>query len=199
MYHTISPERSLFFIDTHFVNTFQTLAGDLFDDTLQVEPNLFNVEDSWTSVFNIWLLLQADEHLIVESFDKSFYYSINQLIIKALKKDYHINLLRTHHNSSQELFFISAIYLSNGISAWLKQLLLEHRLEDIADYFYEIQYYEAYNAGIGDVKQFLGNQARFVKILAPELKAAGTFNRMLKKQIDQAHFYYSDYYLLKKA
>lgn len=199
MYHTISQERSLFFIDTHFVETFQILAEDLLDGTLEVEAHIYNLESSWTSVFNIWLLLQSDEHLIIEAFDKSLYYSANQLIIKALKNDYYFKNLRTNRAHSQELLFISSIFINNGISYWLQQLLVDNDLHELAERFYEMNYYDAHRQSSKEIKQFGRDQAQFVKALAPTLNANGPFNRMLKTQIDKAYFYYRDHYSLKKA
>lgn len=199
MYHTISQERSLFFIDRQFVDTFQTVAADFSDETLEVETHLYNLENSWTSVFNVWLLLQSDEHLIVECFDKSLYYSVNQLIIKAVKNDYYFKTLRTNPKHSQELLFITAIFLTNGISHWLKQLLLENNLHELAARFYEMDYYDMHHGSPEEIKQFFTDQSRFVKVIAPRLNSNGTFNRMLKTQIDKAYFYYHDHSSLKKA
>ncbi|MER2106496.1 MAG: hypothetical protein ABS949_06115 [Solibacillus sp.] len=124
------------------------------DETIEVEAHLYNLENSWTSVFNVWLLLQSDEHLIVECFDKSLYYSVNQLIIKAVKNDYYFKALRTNQKCSQELLFISAIFLTNGISHWLKQLLLENNFHELAERFYEMDYYDVHQGSPEEIKQF---------------------------------------------
>ena len=87
MYQTISKDRSLFFIDSHHVDSFIALADAVWNEDMPCIPKFLNLEHTWTSIFNIWLLLQPDEALIVEAFDKSMYYSSNQLLIKALKND----------------------------------------------------------------------------------------------------------------
>lgn len=199
MYHTISQERCLFFIDSHFVETFQILADDFSKEELEVEANLYNLEHSWTSVFNIWILLQSDEHLIVQDFSKSLYYSVNQLLIKAIKNNYHFKALRSSEKRSQELIFISSIFLANGVSYWLQQLLIENNLHDLAIKLQNLDYYDFHKKSREEIEPILTIQARCVKVVAPQLNANGPFNRMLKTQIDKAYFYYRDHYSLKKG
>lgn len=199
MYQTISKDRSLFFIDSHHVDSFIALADAVWVEDMPFIPKLLNIEHTWTSIFNIWLLLQPDEALIVEAFDKSMYYSSNQLLIKALKNDYHFNFLRTTAANTPEQLFIGAIFINNGISSWTADLMTQEGLDDVLNDFQQSNYYDLHNSPLSEVTPFINNQARLVKLLAANLNATPKFSRMIKKQCDEAIFYYRDHYLLKKA
>lgn len=195
MYQTISKERCLFFIDSSYEETFKNLAATLHNDVIQPHNNVFNEEHTWISIFNVWLLLQPEDKLIIEAFDKAMYYSFNQLIIKTLKKDYHFKFFRNNPKHTAELLFIGAIYLTNGIGLWIRQSMQAHQLDDILIRFQEKDYFDSHTASPEEIEQFMNDQARMVKLLAMHLHKDNSFSRMIKKQCDEAFFYYRDHHM----
>ena len=85
MYHSITKQHSLFFINDRIVEEFKHMAN-LMNEFISLEaPKNISLLDKWVSAFNVWVLLQPDDANIIEYLDKTLYYSSNHVIIKLLK------------------------------------------------------------------------------------------------------------------
>lgn len=72
-------------------------------------------DDAWNMVFNVWLLLLPDKFQIIPLAEKSLYYPANFVILEALKSDNSFQSLEKRSNGNEELTFLSALIIANGI------------------------------------------------------------------------------------
>lgn len=191
MYKAVSIDRSLFFIDQSFVEKFHSLALAL---EQHYELNMYGAisnDDVWTTAFNIWLLAQPDEMLVLESVEKTFYYSSNFIIYEHLKNDYYFNALRTNESTTPELTFLVSIHLTNSMNLYLYELMIQNGLQDIVEKNRHRNYFDAHNDTSLAASDFINDQARFVKVLVNDLKKTQTFSRIIKESYDKATYQYN--------
>ena len=185
MIEAISIERSLFFINQSHVDEFNKLAEQLKGEYSLNLNGAISDDDVWTTAFNIWLLTLPDEMLVLESVEKTFYYSSNFIIYEYLKNDYHFNYIRNHSKRSNEICFLFSIHLTNQMNNYWYTLLMEHGLSDIVEKNKSRNYFEAHNDTDQNIENFINDQARFVKVLVQDLKSNDTFKRLVKDCCDK--------------
>lgn len=192
LYHTITAERSLFFVKEHHVENFKLMAEKMEDFITLSQTGALNLEETWLTAFNIWVLLQPDDELIIESFDKTLYYSTNHIIITALTNDYQFNFIRTHPKSTPELIYTATIFLTLAVNSWYLKLLTDNHLNDIVERMLHQNYFESHLGEEDAIHLFINDQARVVKVLVYELSHSNTFERVIKNACDDARFIYKD-------
>ncbi|MGE7024090.1 hypothetical protein [Solibacillus cecembensis] len=192
MYHSVTAKRSLFFVKEHHVENFKEMAEKMAGFITLSKTGALNLEETWLTAFNIWVLLQPDDELIIESFDKTLYYSTNHIIITALTNDYQFNFIRTHPKSTPELIYISTILLTMALNSWYLKLLTDNHLNDIAERMLHQNYFESHLGEEDAINLFINDQARVVKVLVYELSHTNTFERIIKNACDNAQFIYKD-------
>ncbi|MEK4424667.1 hypothetical protein [Solibacillus sp. FSL K6-1523] len=192
MYLTVTAERSLFFVEEHHVENFKKMAKKMENFITLSQTGALNLEETWLTAFNIWVLLQPDDELIIQSFDKTLYYSTNHIIITALTNDYQFNFIRTHPKSTPELIYTATIFLTMALNSWYLKLLTDNHLNDIAERMLHQIYFESHLGEEDMVHLFINDQARVVKVLVYELSHANTFERIIKSACDDARFIYND-------
>ena len=186
MFDAVTVDRSLFFITQQQVEDFKALAVKLAPHyTLNLEGAIFNA-DVWVTAFNIWLLSQPDEMLVLESAEKTFYYSSNFIVYDHLKNDYHFNYIRTHEERTNELNFILSIHITNELNKYWETLLREYNLADIIEKNRGRSYFDAHHQLGSAMESFVNDQARFVKILVNDIKSNNTFSRIIKDCCDRS-------------
>ncbi|KYG92247.1 hypothetical protein [Metasolibacillus sp. FSL K6-0083] len=192
MFETVTAEKSLLFLeDDLLVNEFKALARKLPQYHSIPQAGTISSNDVWVAAFNIWLLLQPDEYLILESVEKTLYYSSNFIILDELKNDHYFKFIKTHPDIATELLFITALYLAEALSQWLTEVLLAENREDIIIRNRRRSYFEAHKGSDEEVRQFVEDQAAIVKIIMPILTKENTLERLIKNSYDEAstHFH----------
>lgn len=193
MYNSINVDRSLFYIDESRVNTFKELARQLnLDYELTLNGAIQN-EDVWTTVFNLWLLLHPDEMMILESVEKTFFYSSNYVIYDYLKNDYHFNYIRKHPNQCAELSYIFSVHLTNALNAYWFDLLKAHNMLDIAERNKHRDYFGAHHDDYPELDIFIDDQSHFMKALVQDIRAHNTMADIVKQCSDRALSDYVNY------
>lgn len=192
MYLTVTAERSLFFVEEHHVEAFKEMAEKMAHFITLSNTGALDLEETWLTAFNIWVLMQPEDEFIIESFDKTLYYSTNHIIITALTNDYHFNLIRTHPKSTPELIYTATILLSMALNSWYLKLLTDNHLNDIAERMLQLNYFESHLGEEDAIHLFISDQARVVKVLVYELSHTNTFERIIKNACDDARFIYKD-------
>lgn len=186
MFDSITVDRSLFFITQQQVDDFKELALKLEPYySLELEGAIFDA-DVWVTAFNIWLLSQPDEMLVLESVEKTFYYSSNFIVYDHLKNDYHFNYIRTHEERTEELNFLLSIHITNELNKYWEKLLREHDLADIIEKNRGRSYFDAHHQEGPIMESFVNDQARFVKVLVSDIKSNNTFSRIVKECCNRA-------------
>ena len=181
MYEAITRERSVFLINQNYVDSFKRLADQLQPYyTLNLSGAISNV-DVWTAAFNIWLMSFPDEMEVLESVEKTFYYSCNFIVYEHLKNDYSFNYVRNHVERSNELSFLLSIHLTNHLNMYWYDLMVNNNLEDIIDKNLKRNYFDSCNESDIDIIKFMNDHARFVKVLVHDIKVNNTFSKIIKE------------------
>ncbi|WP_042474042.1 hypothetical protein [Bacillus ndiopicus] len=192
MFETITAEKSLLFLENdRLVNEFKALASKLPQYHTVPQLGLISPDDVWITAFNIWLLFQPDEYLILESAEKTLYYSSNFIILNELKNDHYFKFIKTHPDIADELLFITALYLAQALNQWLEEALIAESREDIIIRNRRLSYFEAHTNSEEDVRKFVEDQAAIVKIIMPIITKENTLECLIKNSYDEAsaHFY----------
>ena len=195
MYEEMTIERSILYIDQHHVDTFKILAKKLDHYSDFIKKSEFNQLDSWIIAFNIWLLLQPDDDLIIKTDEASLYYTANVLIYNAFKDDIHFQNLKERTSATPELFYLTSLNLGIGLYGWVVYMLKKYQLQDLIKRTNNRGYFDVLNGTSEEIQIFVENQAQFVKAAVKELRETATFTQMIKKCCDDAYFYYTDQYL----
>lgn len=195
MYNQISLEQSLFFINEQYVSDFKQLAKKM-NPLLTIsidDSSYYNTEDMWVSAFNLWVLLHREEENIMESFDKTLYYSSNHIMIKALKNDYYFNYFRAHPDTTLEHLYILSILLTKQINNWYVKILKIANQRPLIKRNRQRPYYFMHLKTKEQLQPFMKDQSILVKILIQHLNGSNEFERLVKKCCDEANFFYQDY------
>lgn len=193
MYHTITKEHSLFFINEQYVDEFKAIAEKLNHIVTLTESNFLSIGDKWISAFNFWTLLQPNDN-IIEFFDKTLYYSANYIIISKLKNDYQFNYIKTHPDTTPELIYFFTILLTNEIYQWFYELIDDNNLQDIYKINSDKCYFQAHLGDEESVNSFINLQARIVKVLVNKFSYTNELERIVKNCSNQAYIIFEDSY-----
>ncbi|WP_097074574.1 hypothetical protein [Ureibacillus xyleni] len=197
MYHVITVDRSLFYIEQHHVDTFLSIAEKLKDYSYIVKDGGMTQEDAWVVAFNAWLLLLPDDHIIIQSVEKSLYYSSNYIIYNALRKDNHFQNLKQRKVASPEFFYIASLFFASGLNDWILSVMNKYDLSYMVEKNKELKYFDALEGTESEIQDFLKDQSLFVKAAILELKT-DSFSQMLKKCCDDAYFFFLENFAKQK-
>ncbi|MEO4052350.1 hypothetical protein [Solibacillus sp. CAU 1738] len=195
MYTAITAETSLFFIeDDTLAFQFKEIAQkmSMFNNILHAGG--VNKEDAWIIAFNIWLMLQPDEYNIIESAEKTIYYSSNFIIFNAMKNDYHIKYIRTSTKKTPEFLYLTALNIAEGLNKWIADVMIRENISSILERNRTRSYFKAHMGTDEEVKQFIKDQALFVKAIIPIIANTKEIERLIKKCCDEATFLYEKNY-----
>ncbi|MCP1145287.1 hypothetical protein [Lysinibacillus endophyticus] len=197
MYHEITVDRSLFYIEQHHVDTFLSIAEKLKDYSYIVKDGAMPQEDAWIVAFNAWLLLLPDDHIIIQSVEKSLYYTSNYIIYNALIKDVHFQNLKQRKDATPEFLYIVSLFLASSLNDWILFVMDKYNLSYMAEKNRELKYFDALQGTESEIQDFLKDQSLFVKAAILELKT-DSFSQMLKKCSDDAYFFYLENLMKQK-
>ncbi|WP_107841421.1 hypothetical protein [Metasolibacillus meyeri] len=187
MFETVTAEKSLLFLkDDLLVNQFKELASRYPQFHKVPQLGIVKPNDVWIAAFNIWLLLQPDDYNILESAEKTLYYSSNFIILNELKNDHYFKFIKTHPALVTELLFITALYLSEALNQWLTDVLIAEKREDIIIRNRQRSYFEMHTKTEEEVRKFVEDQAAIVKIIMPIITKENALEYLIKNSYDTA-------------
>lgn len=196
MYTEISAETSLFFLDDDtLVFKFFAMSEKMSKFDIHLNPGGVDVYDVWIIAFNIWLMLQPDELNIIESAEKTLYYTSNFIIFNAIKKDYHFKYIKTNEIKKPELLYLISVLLAEKLNQWIADIMINANMTDILQRNRTRSYFKSHMGTEDDVKQFIEDQAKFVKAIVPILSTTQQLERIIKKSYDEAVFLYEKEYI----
>ena len=191
MYMGISTETSLFFIeDNTLVNQFIEISQKMDTYIEELNDGGVNRNDVWIIAFNIWLMLQPDELNIIESAEKSLYYSSNFIIFNAIKNDYYFKYIRSNNIKKSELIYLTSVFIADALNQWIAEIMKNENMTDTLKRNQIRSYFTAHLGTDEEVKQFLKDQAKFVKAIIPIISTTKQIERMIKNSYDQASSIY---------
>lgn len=191
MYTEISSETSLFFIeDNTLVNQFIEISIKMAKYIEELNAGGVNISDAWIIAFNIWLMLQPDELNIIESAEKTLYYSSNFIIFNAIKNDYYFKYIRSNDMNKAELLYLTSVFLAEALNQWIADIMNNENMTDTLERNQTRSYFKAHMGTDDEVNQFLKDQAKFVKAIIPILSTTKQLERMIKQCYDKATLLY---------
>lgn len=118
MKHTLTKDASLFFIDENQIEEFTNLYNDIFD-CLHFEEGLLAEQDIVHNCFNLWLMIQPVSEDVMESMEKTMYYTSDFLIFDAIRKNKVFQQLKLSVMSDGIRQCQVASCLANQLNIWL--------------------------------------------------------------------------------
>lgn len=194
MYKDITVDRSLLYINQHHVDTFKKIANKMDEFSYIVKAGGINQKDAWIIAFNIWLLLFPDRSHIIQSVEKSLYYSSNFIILNAVIKDPNILILKQRNDATDELLYLTSLTIATGINSWTLYVMEKYNLKYMADKNKKRNYFDAYLGMEEEIKVIIEDEAKFVKALVKELNSTDSFNKMIKNCCENAYSLYLNKY-----
>lgn len=153
-------------------------------------------DDAWNMVFNVWVLLLPDECQIIQSVEKSIYYSSNFLMFDELSRDSHFQHLKDRSHGNEELAFISACTIARGLSTWaLNDVLKKNNLTDIIERINNRIYHDSHIGTKQELEIYLQDQAYFTKAAVKELHTTHSFKERIKSCCKNAYELYVENYV----
>lgn len=187
MIDKISSDRSLMYIQQHHIESFCSVADKMHEFRYIIkESSMAAEEDIWNIVFTIWLLLLPDKYKIIESAEKSLYYSSAFIILNILKNDPHFQALRNRSNGTEELNYLASLIIAKGINAWILNVTEKHKITDIIERNKTRIFFESHKESKQEVQTFLQDQAKFVKAAIKELNSSNSFAELIKQCCNDA-------------
>lgn len=116
--HTLTKDASLFFIDENQIEEFTNLYNDIFD-CLHFEEGLLAEQDIVHNCFNLWLMIQPVSEDVMESMEKTMYYTSDFLIFDAIRKNKVFQQLKLSVMSDGIRQCQVASCLANQLNIWL--------------------------------------------------------------------------------
>lgn len=195
MYNEITVDRSLLYIDQHHVDTFKSLAKEMHQFSDIIEEGAFTKNDTWIVAFNTWLLLLPDECNIIQSVEKTVYYSPNFILLNALLKNSHFNAIKARYHREQKLCYLFSVVLANQLNQWGLAMMKKYNLMHLSEQNKKLSHYDAYKLPKKELQQFLENQALLTKAFIKEIHTTDTLQQTIKEAFDNASIVYSKHFL----
>lgn len=193
LYREITVDRSLLYIEQYHIDNFNNLAKKYNQCNHLVKEGALNIIDAWIIAFNIWLLLLPDKYNIIHSAEKTLYYSSNFVILNALQKNVHFNQLKARKNRPELLYYIISLLLATGLNKWILQVMTKYDLTHMIERNKRRIYFDAHLGSEEDLQAFLEDQSKFVKAAVKELNSTNSFDKMIKRAIDEAYKIFNEY------
>lgn len=198
MINKITVERSLMYVQQYHIDNFFAIAEKMekFWYIVTQKRVVTTEDDAWNMVFNTWVLLLPDEFQIIQSVEKSMYYSSNFFIFDNLKNDSCFQNLKNRSNGNEELTFISACIIARGLSTWtLYDVLEKNNLTDIIERINKRIYHDSHIGTKLELEVILQDQAQFTKAAVKELSTSNSFEERIKNCCQEAYELYVENYV----
>ncbi|GEK34785.1 hypothetical protein [Kurthia sibirica] len=118
MKYTLTKDASLFFIDGNQFEEFSQLMNYTCE-CHRFEQGLLEVEDVVHNSFNLWLMMQPVSKEVMESMEKTMYYTGDFLIFDAIRKHKIFHQLQKSVGNDEVRKCKIATCLANQLNIWL--------------------------------------------------------------------------------
>lgn len=184
MKHTFTKETSLFFINENQIVEFTSLFENACS-FIPFERGLLHKYDIEHHCFNFWLLLQPNSMDMMESMEKTMYYTSDFLILDAFKKNKRFQTLQRKNNGDTMLLCQLAFCLANQLNKWLLEKMgaLQHSSlfnRTINDYYLLFQ-----NDDLWENRHFLDEVSIYTKQVTLALADNRRFEQIFYDAIEQ--------------
>lgn len=184
MNYTLTEEASLFFIDQSVFKEFSEQFEN-FDRYSIFDKGLLQEIDVIHHCFNMWLIMQSDEKEVMESMEKTMYYTGDFLIFDAIRKDAGFIKLQKLISGNQQLLCPIAASLANELNVWMLEKMGE--LKGLS-FFNDLDksYYLLYKEpDLWENRVFLDEVSMYTKKVTIALADKRSFQRIFQKLICQ--------------
>lgn len=196
MLSNFTIDKSFYYIEQHHIDTFKQTVEKFSKYKYLLNTSLTNKEDSWAIAFHIWLLFIPNNN-IVENVRISMYYRSCNIIKKELLKNPYFHRLKHHHNTSDELLFITTLLITNSVIDWSYKILKKNDLLSLVNITENASLLETHKY-LKDEKSFFEMQAIFIKLLVWEFKSSNQFHELIKSNCKKAQMIYEKNKVLQK-
>lgn len=191
MAQILTKESALFFIDGNqyeeFIRLFNaSCTGINFD------KGLLNEKDVLLNSFNLWLMLQPTSSGIMESMEKTMYYTSDFMIFDALRKNKRFHQLQISSATDEILQCQLACCLANQVNKWLLEKLKPFKNSLLFNKALGNYYLLDENAALWEQKEFLDEVSMYTKQVALALADNRSFTDIFSqtsRQYEQLSFY----------
>lgn len=184
MNYTLTEEASLFFIDQAVFEEF----SEQFEKSCRYssfDKGLLQEVDVVHQSFNIWLIMQSEKKEVMESMEKTMYYTGDFLILDAIRKDNGFIKIQKLILANQELLCPMAAALANELNVWMFEKMSE--LKNLS-FFNNLDksYYLLYKEpDLWENRVFLDEVSIYTKKVTNALADKRSFQRIFQKIISQ--------------
>lgn len=184
MNYTLTEEASLFFIDQAVFEEF----SEQFEKSCRYssfDKGLLQEKDVVHHSFNIWLIMQSEKKAIMESMEKTMYYTGDFLILDAIRKDSGFIKIQNLISGNQQLLCPIATSLANELNVWMYEKMSE--LKELS-FFKDLDksYYLLYKeTDLWENRVFLDEVSMYTKKVTHALADKRSFQRIFQKIISQ--------------
>lgn len=187
----LTKESALFFIDGGQYEEFITLFNDSCKDIV-FDKGLLDENDVLLSTFNLWLMLQPGSRGIMESMEKTMYYTSDFMIFDALRKNKHFQQLQLSSATDTLLQCQLACCLANQVNKWLLEKLKPFKNSMLFNNSLGNYYLLDENSALWEDKSFLDEISMYTKqvtlALADNRAFTGIFTQT-SRQYEQLTLY----------
>lgn len=160
----------------------------LFEGTCSFIPydkGLLHKYDIEHYCFNIWLLLQQDTINMMESMEKTMYYTSDFLILDAFKKNKRFRTLQRKNAGDMILLCQLAFCLANQLNKWLLEKMHSQQFSTLFNGT-SSEYYLLYQKDdLWENRQFLDEVSMYTKQVILALADNRRFEQIFSDAIDQ--------------
>ncbi|MBQ0138810.1 MAG: hypothetical protein KBT36_05905 [Kurthia sp.] len=179
----LTKEASLFFIDdfqyAEFTNLFENSCAEVVFDN-----GLLSTEDVLQNCFNLWLMIQPSDKGIMESMEKTMYYTSDFLIFDAIRNNPKFHQLQKFTAGDRVLQCQVACCLANQLNLWLYEKLNAFTKSVLFNSSIGSYYTLDANLPLWENKHFLDEVSMFTKqvtvALADNRRFSDIFSKTLK-------------------
>lgn len=191
MKHTLIEEASLFFITRELYEEFSELLNCHIEYST-LSTGLLNEQDVIHNTFNLWLMMQTEQKEIMESMEKTMYYTGDFLIFDAMRKSKYFHKMLKMIDQDTVLQVQMAFFLSNQLNTWLSEQMKGQQYSSLFNEQNTSYFLLFKESDLWENRDFLDEVALFTKKVSSALADKISFEAILKKgirQIEQLSFY----------
>lgn len=187
----LTKEASLFFIDDYqyaeFTDLFDNYCGDITFDVGLLSP-----EDVLQNSFHLWLMIQPTDKGIMESMEKTMYYTSDFLIFDAIRSNPKFHQIQKFSCENKILQCQLACCLANQLNLWLLEKLKPFKRSVLFNSSNGRYYSLDENTDLWGNKRFLDEVSMFTKQVTLALADNRRFSEIFSKtwrQIEKISLY----------
>lgn len=184
MKHTLTKDAALFFIDENQIEEFSILYNDTLDN-LHFEEGLLAEQDIIHNCFNLWLMIQPVSEEVMESMEKTMYYTSDFLIFDAIRKNKVFQQMKLSVMSDGIRQCQVASCLANQLNIWLFEKIGNYNFPSLFNNS-NGQYYLLYkNTDLWENRVFLDEISTYTKQVINALSDQRRFAQVFTRAMHQ--------------